>query len=289
MGDEATTAVEPSKEPAVEHVAEMLCPDCNYNIRGVESDRCPECGIDITDVKLRKSQIPWVHRGEIGRFRAYWKTVWVVSIPDRAFANEIGRPAHLADAKLFRWLTIPIAFVPFVGVAAVSILGAGVNSPSTMPPSYGELSFNWAIGLLGLLCCIALVTAIPYYALRSREIDVELQHRAAVLCLYAASAPMAMVFIACGLVIAGLLVGQMHRQDMLDAVLMLSGGGVFTIILSAAFAKVMLLIKRTMKTSQRQWWMSLKIGALCLAGVVLTLGGIPAGFFLLAFVYYSFH
>ena len=37
------TDLTPSTNPA----ADLFCPNCGYNLRGIDSERCPECGVVI--------------------------------------------------------------------------------------------------------------------------------------------------------------------------------------------------------------------------------------------------
>jgi hypothetical protein len=262
---------------------EIYCPGCNYILRGVEADRCPECGLDVVDVKLRKTLIPWVHRAEMGRIRAYWKTVWMVSFGGRRFAGEVGCPAHLSDAKLFRRTTIPVAFLPIVLLAILAFFDAMKGSTF----SADEALLFCGIGLLGFYSCIALLTVIPFYALRSRLLDVELQHRTAVLCLYAASANLAWMFVACGLIFAGALVDAWNPHGILGAGLVMCGILVFLAIIGLTIHDVVQLIKQALKNAQATALQTLKILTLCIGGTILTLVGIPGGILFLAVVYYS--
>src|SRR5262245_15490774 len=58
--------------------AVLLCPQCGYDLQGIDSARCPECGELLDREHLARSRIPWVSRGEIGRAAAYVRTVWQV-------------------------------------------------------------------------------------------------------------------------------------------------------------------------------------------------------------------
>src|SRR3954466_6785156 len=101
-------------------VAETLyCPDCNYDLRGIgEADRCPECGLAIDRDELATSRIPWVHRHRIGRFRAYWRTVWLAMVRTKSLGREVHRPVAYADAQRFRVVTCLLACaVPAVTLA----------------------------------------------------------------------------------------------------------------------------------------------------------------------------
>src|SRR5438105_8656859 len=55
--------------------ADLLCGHCSHNLRGVPSDRCPECGTRFDRSRLLTSAVPWEARRVLGGFRAYWATV----------------------------------------------------------------------------------------------------------------------------------------------------------------------------------------------------------------------
>ena len=56
-----------------------ICPACGYDLRATTSDHCSECGLAIDRDALQQSAIPWAHRRQIGRVRAYLKTLWQFS------------------------------------------------------------------------------------------------------------------------------------------------------------------------------------------------------------------
>jgi len=85
---------------------EVFCPECGYDLQGLDTSRCPECGFAFDPNKLRESQIPWSHRGELGWFKAYWRTAWLATFHTLRLAREISRPVSYRDAQLFRWLTV---------------------------------------------------------------------------------------------------------------------------------------------------------------------------------------
>ena len=91
---------------------DIFCPGCSYNLRGSIGDRCPECGYSLAEMRSDVCRIPWVRRRELGRFRAYWRTVWMVTFGNRRFCEEYARPVSYADARTFRWVTLLHAYLP---------------------------------------------------------------------------------------------------------------------------------------------------------------------------------
>jgi len=85
---------------------DVFCPKCSYNLRGIESERCPECGYSLAFLKIAESQIPWVHREQIGRLRAYWQTVWWATFRRLKFGEELARPMSVPDARRFLHVTM---------------------------------------------------------------------------------------------------------------------------------------------------------------------------------------
>lgn len=94
--------------------ADLFCPECGYNLRGIESVRCPECGTGFDRATLSVTRIPWSHRRTIGWFKAYWRTVFCVVFRTGRFAREASRPVSYRDARLFRWITLVHLYVPAI-------------------------------------------------------------------------------------------------------------------------------------------------------------------------------
>ncbi|HEX3357436.1 MAG TPA: hypothetical protein VHS31_10735 [Tepidisphaeraceae bacterium] len=98
--------------PAIlEASRDPLCPSCGYNLRGLSSNRCPECGEQFDPEKLAAANIPWLKRAAIGTWAAYWQTVLFAMIHPLDFADEIWNAQRLdpAAARSFRRITLFIA------------------------------------------------------------------------------------------------------------------------------------------------------------------------------------
>jgi hypothetical protein len=113
---------------------DLVCPDCGYSLRGVEqSERCPECGwrIDRT-ASAAQSRIPWVHRRDIGRIRAYLRTVALSTWRIKELAQEVARPVDDRAGRRFATVTAILASVPVVAILlnAMARYGPNVFNPS---------------------------------------------------------------------------------------------------------------------------------------------------------------
>lgn len=103
--------------------ADLICGGCGYNLRGIDSDRCPECGRRFDSAVRLDQRIAWEQRKHIGRIRAYWRTVKLVTFrPDKA-AALLEHPMLLKDARWFRRVTLVLAGAMVVlGVVLLSRL-----------------------------------------------------------------------------------------------------------------------------------------------------------------------
>lgn len=106
---------------------DLLCPQCGYDLRAIDSQRCPECGWEIDRSQMARSQLPWTYRREVGRWRAYWRTVWLATAHIKKLSMEIVRPVDLPDARRFATISGLIAGMPF----ALAMLGLMVAMGGT--------------------------------------------------------------------------------------------------------------------------------------------------------------
>jgi hypothetical protein len=101
---------------------ELYCAHCGYDLRGTVGERCSECGKVFDRAAAQASRIAWVHRRELGRIRAYWRTLVAVSWRPWKLAEEMARPVDWRSASRFRWVMIGIAAVLLAGLAGVAEL-----------------------------------------------------------------------------------------------------------------------------------------------------------------------
>lgn len=274
-------------EPSVPS-PEVFCPECGYNLRGIQSERCPECGEPFDFEDLAKPQIPWVHRKEIGRIRAYWKTVFLVMFRNRRFCQEINRPVSYADSQSFRWVTILHVHLPWLLVTAALYAAAPTNP-------FGSEALDWAyhaiwpvvIVHLSLMLFLAAATGVPSYFFHPKEASVLRQNRAIALNYYAA-APLAWAPLAYVLTILSWFAHALSAPGLVWMVLFLLGT-----LLPMALPLVWLfeLLRLAKKSLQKNGDKLLLMGAALPAVWVMLFGlvaiGLPAIVFYVAVIFTS--
>ena len=183
---------------------DIPCLDCGYNLRGLTSNRCPECGEGVEHARSIDPQIPWAHRERLGAFRAYWQTVFLVLRRRKRLCWETVRPVSFADSQAFRWVTVLHVWVPIV---LASMLVYHVEASLASPGAFGNdithevVLAGWPLAILNIaaLLMLAAVTGMPSYFFHPRALPLEQQNRAVALSYFAcaplalAPIPMAMV------------------------------------------------------------------------------------------------
>jgi len=191
MPSDPPTPAQPSDPTTID--ADLFCPQCGYNLRGLTVDRCPECGKQFDLANLMVSRIPWPQRGEIGAFRAYWRTVWLVTSRTSRFCDELIHPAPYKDAQRFRWITILHAYLAVLAATIAIYVYPSLWYPRSdlLKQGYGEI---WPVVVFdgALLLVLAAITGVPSYFLQSRTVPVEQENRAIAMSYYA-SAPLAWI------------------------------------------------------------------------------------------------
>ena len=101
---------------------DVPCPQCGYDLRGSPGAVCPECGLAVDSELMRTSGLAWAHRRQVGRWRAYFRTLWQVTRGGGSVRYEPARPQDERDARRFSWVTrvllAVVLLAPFVAVAA---------------------------------------------------------------------------------------------------------------------------------------------------------------------------
>jgi len=103
----------------------IFCPSCGYDLRAATSNRCSECGLELDPVLLSRSGIAWAHRREIGRLRAFVKTIWQVVVDSRGIRYELAKPQELADGRSFSRVVAILLAMLMAGIFFVAVQNAG--------------------------------------------------------------------------------------------------------------------------------------------------------------------
>jgi hypothetical protein len=174
--------------------ADLFCPHCAYNLRGVQSVNCPECGRPFDRAALASVRLPWAQRQRIGRVRAYWRTVFYALFRPFALAAEMEAGPLLRDARRFWIITVLHAWTPFVILTYVAATNRpkirGVNWQPVLigqVVTVGSFVAFWPLFVfaLGMLCSLAAATGVPSYFCHPRHLAIERQNRAIALSYYA--------------------------------------------------------------------------------------------------------
>lgn len=165
---------------------DVVCVGCGYSLRGIDSDRCPECGLMVDRTRLGESRLPWVHRHRIGRTRAFWRTVWLVTFHPRRLAEEINQPVSYADARKFQWVCVLLAYVSVAsGLALVDPNKAfDLGGLLLWPDRFAILVMAW----IGLMFFFLTASGVASYFFHPRGLPVVRQNRAVALSYYASAA-----------------------------------------------------------------------------------------------------
>ncbi|MCG3137777.1 MAG: hypothetical protein HJJLKODD_01627 [Phycisphaerae bacterium] len=173
---------------------DIFCPGCGYNLHGLADARCPECGAAFDAAALRAVQLPWPKRNNLGAFRAYWRTFWMVLRRRELFHQELHRAVSYRDAQTFRRATILYSLIPILLYGLGLAVYHTIDHYSTHN-QLGVFFFGGAI-LVGSTLCLILflyaVTGVPSYFFHPRSVPVERQNRAIALSYYT-SAPLALL------------------------------------------------------------------------------------------------
>ena len=272
---------ERSKESAPappEHAAysaDLYCPDCGYNLRGLTSDRCPECGLVLDFIESDTPIIPWERRHELGPFRAYWQTVRMVILRNKVFCRAAYRSVSHRDAQLFRWITIAHAFVPLILAMFVEL--------TELADSWG--GWRWvALGAVSALIALLAATGLPSYLFHPRFLTTEQQNRAIALSYYgcAALALLPAVLVAAALVA---IVGE--TRSVLDLILQLLVFIAFASAWAVSWGSLINIAQRTLRRPGAVAKVAVLVPVLWLIGGGSAIVGLPLVVYFITLVIYS--
>jgi hypothetical protein len=191
---------------------DRFCIGCGYNIRGIVSDRCPECGLKVGGVD--ESSVPWEGRKRLGLRQAFERTVWMGMFQTRRLAAARSFPVDGRSARTFRLIVSLLAALPPAILLWIAIAVSGgtgflniwrvAQSSWPPPPSpymgFWEMIVLWSAGPthtttlpIGFFLTLFLASGMPRLWVRGGSRDRELQNRSADLSAYLSSSLLALV------------------------------------------------------------------------------------------------
>lgn len=178
----------------------QYCGFCGYDLHGITSPLCPECGQPAS-----RSIIPWANREYVGLFSGFIKTVWIATVrPARLAEMSTGDRAY-ASAERFRWLVAALLAGPPMLVLLWEIHAAGnarflgvvggTNSGNAVLALEAQLLWSAGATLtpvvpIGIVIAALIGTAGVGYWFGGRNQSVQQRNRAIALGRYA-TAPLA--------------------------------------------------------------------------------------------------
>lgn len=162
--------------PTTGLAADFRCVGCDYNLRALTGDRCPECGRSLGALCTGISENPWVSRGGRGPLRAWWATLWWITRHPRNLADEVLLTLDERAADRFHHLTTALTWLPWM-VAAV-IAGRKWMADRFRGDSDGLLiaSVAWATAIV---CLLPLIHAMQTFITAHYRSDAMPRDRAA--------------------------------------------------------------------------------------------------------------
>ena len=296
---------------------DLFCPNCGYNLRGLDRDRCPECGKPFDRSLLSSSRIPWVHRRALGGITAYWRTVAFVLRHPLMLAGEMGIPVSFEHARRFRRATLLLVLVPLVAASAGFFIEALLDPsmplatkadryaptkpyPFTKPPQptwrdgriigwvleIGTLPVAW-MGVWLFLCSATGAVGLFF---RPKRMAIRQQNRAVAISCYSC-APLAFTPVLVGGAAALLRLARVDMPPALDSVIPVGSYAVGVLAgleLLLWWAMSLLLLRRTTQCT----WRRVTVAGLglpvawSLLGVAMVIG-IPMGYLFVSLVVLS--
>ena len=301
-----------------EDAAEIFCPACGYNLRGIASERCPECGLALDRAQLNRSQLPWTYRHEIGRVRAYLKTVLLVLARPRRVGEEVARPVSLEDARRFRHITVMIAFVPVMAAitwqlfvikhdiratmtrpipSSINQQPAGVTWPAAavVAPTHAWIGWTLETGLLPIVAFSAWLflyacSGVASWFFHPPSLSIPRQNRAIALSYYS-SAAMAIMPASLAIVIQILLTATSPiARRFLPYIVLLGFLALIPVyqLFQSYLVPMRMLRRATQATTARVWTMGAILPLTwALLGIVILIG-IPLAYLYVSIVMISF-
>jgi hypothetical protein len=258
---------------------DLHCPECGYSLRGIDdSSRCPECGQPLDRARLSASNIPWTSRRELGRCRAYWRTLWLVIRHPSRVAADVARPVSFDDAQRFRRATVLVAMaglLPLLAWACIVIVRARpITMSSTASPT---VRIGWLLELLlipvvivALYAFLLAAAGVASYFFHPKRLSVEAQNRAVAVSYYAC-APLAMMPLSVAVIVVVMLFQPVWRHaNVVSLAIVVVAAAVPVGQVVASVAAPLVMLRRATRCS--------------VAGVMLMAAALPVLWALLAVV-----
>jgi hypothetical protein len=253
----------------------IYCAGCGYDLRGLSSDRCPECGLTIQ--ATHEGVIPWERRKRIGYFSSFFLTLLAATFSPIQFARATNGPIDVRSAKLFRWImrtsvVAPVEALLFylslnhVPNPLIVVMGVGQRSQAL----HWEARFVWTVGArfwatlpVGFAISVILATGASHWLFMKR-LEPQRQNRVMALGLYLFS-PMGWIWIPFVAFTASMIVSDAQfvtaSAEALASNLRIAGGLTFLAIVPAIVDAVRAVNAATQCGFIRSWAMG--------AGVIL--------------------
>lgn len=113
----------------------IVCANCGYDLRGLASNVCPECGTGFDPTRKSPAPIPWLHRRSLGYVRAFLQTIWIAIVRPRYLGELSNRPIDIRseDIERFRQICVQIAaasvVVAMLGLRNLPGIVLAISSP----------------------------------------------------------------------------------------------------------------------------------------------------------------
>ena len=91
-----------------------MCSQCGYDLRGIASERCPECGFELALQPALTGEIPWTYRKPRGRARSFMQTVLKVTRGGPWISRMTAGPVSMRDARRFWLVAATITALPLL-------------------------------------------------------------------------------------------------------------------------------------------------------------------------------
>jgi hypothetical protein len=159
----------------------FYCHGCAYDLRGLTSNRCPECGMVID--RSSAGIIAWEKRAKIGRVRAFVRTAVAATFTPIHFARAATGSVDVRSAKRFRWVACLVFTALFSLIFLFEVWDhGGIDALRLVDEDYRnsvgkfwEPLFVWQSGAMlwptlpaGLLIATILATGIAHWFYTSR-------------------------------------------------------------------------------------------------------------------------